>query len=52
MPQNAPGSLSRKAYIELLSFLLKANDFPPGNEDLRDDPTVLKAITIKKNSSK
>src|SRR6185437_2449673 len=48
MPQNAPGSLGRKEYIDLVSFLLSANDLPPGKEELQDDPAALKQIVIKK----
>lgn len=34
MPRNAAGSLSDHEYIDILSFVLKSNDFPPGREEL------------------
>ena len=37
MPQNNPGSLSDHDYIDIISYLLQANDFPPGKEDLKSN---------------
>lgn len=34
MPRNAAGSLSDHTYIDILSYVLKANDFPAGPEEL------------------
>ncbi len=48
MPQDAPGKLSTKAYIGVVSFLLKANGFPSGTDDLQDDSDTLKQILNKK----
>ena len=30
MPQDAPGSLSRNAYVDIVAFLLQKNGFPAG----------------------
>jgi len=34
MPQSAPFSLSEEAYTEIVAYILSANDFPPGNQEL------------------
>jgi cytochrome c len=34
MPADNRGKLSARSYTELVAFLLKANDFPAGGEDL------------------
>ncbi len=35
MPRGAPASLSDKAYVDIVSYLLKVNEFPAGAEELR-----------------
>ncbi len=42
MPRGAPASLSDKAYVDIVSYLLKANEFPAGDGELRveDLPTI------------
>jgi cytochrome c553 len=35
MPRGAPGTLSDKAYVDIVSYVLKANEFPAGAEELR-----------------
>jgi quinohemoprotein ethanol dehydrogenase len=37
MPQKSPGSLTPDAYLEILSYLLQANNFPAGAEPLKSD---------------
>jgi quinohemoprotein ethanol dehydrogenase len=37
MPQNNPGSLSDQDYIDIISYLLQANDFPQGMDDLKSN---------------
>jgi mono/diheme cytochrome c family protein len=37
MPQDAPGSLSSGAYVDLLAYLLHANTFPAGAKELTAD---------------
>ncbi|HXP84309.1 MAG TPA: cytochrome c [Bryobacteraceae bacterium] len=34
MPARAPGSLTERAYLDLLAFILRSNDMPVGAEDL------------------
>jgi mono/diheme cytochrome c family protein len=34
MPRNAAGTLSDRAYLDIVSYVLKANDFPAGAEEL------------------
>ena len=46
MPGDAAGSLSRQAYIDIVAYMLKANQFPAGTEELKAEPDVLKAIRI------
>ena len=37
MPQNAPGSLDEKTYVDLVARLLDANHYPAGNTELTKD---------------
>ena len=46
MPGDAPGSLSDETYIDILSFLLQASDFPAGEEPLTADPDQLASILV------
>lgn len=34
MPQDAPGKLDPKQYVDVLAYLLSANHMPPGNQEL------------------
>lgn len=45
MPRNAAGSLSDQAYLDIVSYVLQVNDFPPGAAELRiDDLTRVRLI--------
>lgn len=45
MPQNAPGSLSRAQYTDLVAFLLQNNGAPPGVHALQaDSPDINKMM--------
>lgn len=44
MPQDAPGSLSRDAYVEIAAFLLQKNGFPDGIAPLPNRPDALAEI--------
>ena len=45
MPRGAPASLSDKAYVEILTYLLKVNEFPSGAQELRfEDLTKIQLI--------
>ncbi len=40
MPRNAAGSLSDQTYVDIVSYMLKANDFPAGTSELTLDALV------------
>jgi len=42
MPQKNPGSLSQDAYLDILAYLLQANEFPPGPAALKTDSNKFK----------
>ena len=44
MPQNAPGSLSGQQNSDILAFVLSANKFPAGTEELSNQAMILKTI--------
>ena len=46
MPQNAPDSLTPEIVADIVSFLLKANDMPPGSSELPADVERLKGILM------
>lgn len=46
MPQNKAGSLSRAAAVDLVAFILSANGFPGGANELPPEPKVLRQIRI------
>jgi hypothetical protein len=46
MPVDAPGSLEAPAYLDVVGYLLEANGFPRGSQDL--DRSRLSAIVIEK----
>jgi hypothetical protein len=37
MPRNSAGSLSDDTYVDILSYVLKTNEFPAGGDDLKLD---------------
>ncbi|MEZ5556991.1 MAG: cytochrome c [Pseudomonadales bacterium] len=44
MPQNAPGTLSRKDTADVMAFLMQANGFPTGESDLPRQAGFLRTI--------
>jgi quinoprotein glucose dehydrogenase len=46
MPADAPGSVGESGYVDLIAYLLEANGFPPGGQDL--DRGRLGAVVIEK----
>jgi cytochrome c len=46
MPMQDPGSLTIKAYTDIIAFLLSKNDVPKGNEELPPDLDTLQEIRI------
>lgn len=47
MPENAPGSLSDRAYADLVAYILQANGFPAGTQSLDPDRERLSTIVIE-----
>lgn len=47
MPKNAPGSLSKTEYLDVLAYILKVNGYPAGPRQLTDDDHELKRIKIE-----
>jgi quinoprotein glucose dehydrogenase len=50
MPADTPGSLDASAYLDIVAYLLEANGFPHGQQDL--DRSRLSVIVIEKASSR
>jgi len=48
MPKDSPGSLKTETYADIVAFLLQANQFPPGPQELPVDPAALERIGIDK----
>ena len=46
MPQGAPASLSPQRYADIISYMLKRNDFPTGSSELATDESALTTIII------
>ena len=44
MPRDDPGKLDLKQNADLLAFMLKFNEFPPGKAELPADPSLLTEI--------
>ncbi len=47
MPRGAAGSLSDRQYVDIVSYVLKANQFPSGAEDLQVDDLQMVAVVGK-----
>jgi len=47
MPQDGPGRLTRKNYIDLLAYTFKANEFPAGDAELTAESEQLQGIRIE-----
>src|SRR5579864_4962179 len=52
MPQNSPGSLSRQQNADILSFILKVNQFPTGKAELDRQTDILKQIKFESTKPK
>jgi mono/diheme cytochrome c family protein len=50
MPQGAPASLSPRAYVDIVAYLLERNDFPAGDMELPTDQDVLESIIIQEEA--
>ncbi len=47
MPLNAPGSLTKAQYLDLMAYLLEMNGYASGSHPLTADSVQLKAIKIE-----
>jgi mono/diheme cytochrome c family protein len=47
MPNNAPGSLSKSQYADVVAFILKVNNYPAGEDELVPKATSMKAVTLQ-----
>ena len=50
MPQGAPASLSPRAYVDIVAYMLSRNDFPAGDMELPTDQDVLESIIIQEDA--
>ncbi|MFN0037953.1 MAG: c-type cytochrome [Burkholderiales bacterium] len=48
MPYGEPGKLTKAQYLDIVAFLLKANAYPGGGEDLPLDPEELASKKLKR----
>jgi mono/diheme cytochrome c family protein len=48
MPMDNPGTLKPQQYADLVSYILKVNKFPAGQEELTSAADALKAISFAK----
>ena len=46
MPPDAPNSLGRQAYVDVVAYLLEANGRPAGDEEMSPNPLVLERIGL------
>ena len=44
MPKETPGTLTREEYVDIVSYILQQNGFPPGEKELTPDPAVMKTV--------
>jgi hypothetical protein len=48
MPGDRPGTLSTRAAIDIVAYILQTNGHPPGNVELQADRETLERISIEK----
>ena len=46
MPTDRPNSLAAQTYLDIVAYILEANKFPPGDEELGTDPATMSEISI------
>ena len=46
MPQGAPASLSSQGYVDIIAFLLQANEYPTGDSELPPEEAALQQIVV------
>jgi cytochrome c553 len=47
MPADEPDSLTTRAYVDIVAYLLSANHFPSGSQELSREPGDLQKIQIE-----
>jgi mono/diheme cytochrome c family protein len=47
MPNNAPGSLSKAQYADVVAYILKVNNYPAGEAELAPKPAAMKAVILQ-----
>jgi mono/diheme cytochrome c family protein len=47
MPNNAPGSLSKAQYADVVAYILKVNGYPEGGSELTPNVAAMKAVTLQ-----
>ncbi len=47
MPNNAPGSLAKAQYAEIVAYILKVNGYAAGGAELVPDASAMKAVTLQ-----
>jgi mono/diheme cytochrome c family protein len=48
MPMDNPGTLKPEQYADVVSYLLKLNKFPAGEEELKPEADAMKAVSFTK----
>ena len=48
MPPEEPGTLSEQRYIDLVAFLLSANNYPTGDRELEADTAILEGVAVER----
>ena len=51
MPQDDIGSLNTQMSVDIVAYLLQANNFPAGQEELKADRSFLKTVMITKKGA-
>jgi len=47
MPADQPDSLTTRAYVDIVAYLMSANHFPSGSQELSREPADLQQIRIE-----
>lgn len=47
MPNNAPGSLSKAQYADVVAYILKVNGYPAGDAELIPTAAAMKKVTLQ-----
>jgi len=51
MPNNAPGSLSKAQYADVVAFILQVNHYPAGEHELVPQAAAMKGVTLEPQKS-